>query len=210
MNPRIPQQATAIKTWAEERDSLLREIAVHSVELEEKTRQNKEAGATYTDLQNSISEARGRIAELDALEERKRNSVATDVAELEARKSRLESECAALDTKALEALNRYEDVVEATKVLQSAHDTMKDQAAIVNKVTGDLVETSTTHLSQAKTLMVEIRAISEKMIEKGNANIAQTDIVLGKLPKYIFELQKPIPLRRTYATPRGAVIEPDK
>lgn len=205
---RTPAQIKAIQSWVDQRDALIREVGIVTVELEGKNKANIEAGLAFADLEKQIAEARGRLAELDALEERKRTSTATDVAELEVRKSRLEGECALLDAKLASGGEKYVLVTGATSELEVAHALMKDQAAIVNRVAGELVELSTTSLVEVKEKMTEIRTVVAEVIEKGNANVAQTNIVLEKLPRYIFELQKPIPLRRTFAAPRGAVIEP--
>jgi len=86
---------------------------------------------------------------------------------------------------------------------------MADQAKIVNQVVGEIIETSTLHTNEMKTIMGDIKFIATEVIEKGNENVKQTNIVLEKLPRYIFELQKPIPIRRTYQVPRGTVIEPE-
>jgi outer membrane lipoprotein-sorting protein len=57
--------------------------------------------------------------------------------------------------------------------------------------------------------MSEVQIVVTQVIEKGNENVKQTGIVLEKLPRYIFELQKPIRIRRAYATPKGTIIRPE-
>ncbi len=198
MPQHTPAQIKAIQAWTEERDSLLRDIGIYSVELEALKKDTKGEGLALADLHRSISEARGRLAELDALEARYRNSLSTDIATLEVRKSRLEGECVLLEEKLKGGNEKYEIVTAATAVLEAAHDVMKDQSAIVNRVVGEIITTSQTHTSEMGTIMAEIRTIATEVIEKGNTNVAQTNIILEKLPKYIFELQKPIPVRRTY------------
>lgn len=208
MNGYTPAQLNAIRTWTEERDALLRDIGIYSTELEEKTKANAQAGADFAALEKSIAEARGRIAELTALEDRMRTSLPVDIAELLAQKSRLETDCTAKKEELSAAEKLRVLTVVATSDLQSAHNTMKDQAEIVGRVTGELVELSTTHLSEAKELMTSIRTIATEVITKGNENVANTNIVLEKLPRYIFELQKPIPVRRVYRPDHPKFIEP--
>ncbi len=205
-----PQQQAAIRGWTEQRDALIRDIGTLSVELEEKTKLTTAAAASLTDIQLQIAEVRGRIAELNALEARTQDSVSNEVAVLMERKSRLEGECLLIEEKIKGASDKYAVVTAATTALESAHDTMKDQSTIVNRVVGEIIQTSTLHTSDMKTIMTEIKSVSDQVIEKGNANIAQTGIILEKLPKYIFELQRPIPIRRAYATPKGTIIRPDE
>ena len=93
--------------------------------------------------------------------------------------------------------------------LSKAHDIMEDQAKIVDSVVGQIIETSKTHLSDVKVIADEIKAVTSEVIKKANKNVEQTNIVLEKLPRYVFELQKPIPIRRAYKAQRNLVIEPE-
>lgn len=198
MNNFTPAQLKVIQTWTEQRDSLHRDIGVASTELETLTKATTEKGLALADLHQSIAEARGRIAELDALETRMRGSLATDVAELEARKSRLQDECVMIGDRVKAGAEQYAIFVTATANLQSAHDTMKDQSAIVSRVVGEVIQTSQVHTSEMKVIMDNIKTVSDSVIDKGNENLKQTNIVLEKMPKFIFDMQKPIPVRRTY------------
>jgi len=210
MDQSTPAQIKVIETWTEKRDTLLREISVAETILSDVRKATTEEGLNLEALHKSIAEAKGRLAELDALEDRKRNSVAIDVAELEVRKSRLESECVAKEAAVIAATQEESRVISSINILCEAHDKMADQAKIVNQVVGQIIETNQAHMSEVSHIMIDIKAIASEVIEKGNENVTQTNIVLEKLPKYIFELQRPIPVRRTYAVPRGTVIEPDK
>lgn len=201
MNQLTPAQLNVIRTWTEERDALRNEIGTLSVERDLLATSNVEGAAALTEKNTQIAEARGRIAELSALEERMRTSLAMDVAELEARKSRLQAECSA-NEEAIKALGlRQNETVHNIEVLMLAHDKMGDQATIVEQVVGQVIETSKTAVSDMKVTMAEIHSLALNVVEKGNANLEQTNIVLEKLPKYIFELQRPIPVRRHY--PKG-------
>jgi chromosome segregation ATPase len=204
-----PVQQKAIQSWTEERDKLLKEIGIYTTERDDRKREANDEALRLTDLQKSIAEARGRIAELDTAEDRRKTSVSIEVAELEARKSRLEGECAEKKKELEGATEEYRLIVSATFDLHAAHDTMKDQAQIVKSVVSDIIETSKGYLSDSKVLMTDIRTIATEVIEKGNENVKQTGIILDKLPRYIFELQRPIPVRRAFATPKGTIIRPE-
>lgn len=208
MNPLTPAQVRTIQTWNEQRDALIREIGNYTIERDELRKSTKEEGLALADLHQSIAEANGRIAEINALEERMRGSIATDVAELEVRKSRLEGECVLLADRLDNGGKIYEILTIATRELQGAHDVMKDQAAIVNRVVGEVIQTSQLHTSDMKTIMTEIKTTADEVIKKGNENIAQTGIVIEKLPKFIFDMQKPIPVRRTYPVGHPRYEEP--
>lgn len=203
-----PVQQKAIQSWTETRDKLLREIGLYTTERDDRKREANDEALRLSDLHTSIAEARGRIAELNALEERTKTSVSIEVKELEVRKSRLEGECLEKEKELEAAAEEHRLTVSNTYDLMSAHDVMKDQAQIVKSVVSDIIETSKGHLSDSKVLMTDVRTIVTEVIEKGNENVKQTNIVLGELPRFIFEMQKPIPIRRAYATPKGTIVRP--
>jgi len=198
-----------IETWTEKRDTLLREIGILETQKFENTKENAQAGLNLEEINKQIAEVRGRLAELEALEERKKNSLSIEVAELEARKSRLEGECVEKEKAIVKATEEENRISDSITLLSNAHGKMSDQAAIVNKVVGDMTETTQNHVNNTRTIMLEIETVSNRVIEKGNENVKQTGIILEKLPRYIFELQKPIPIRRAYATPKGTIIRPE-
>lgn len=210
MNQFTPAQVKAIETWTEKRDALLREIGVYESRLQVVKKDCIDSGLSLEDIHKQIAEARGRLAELDALEERHKNSISVVVSELEVRKTRLETECTAMEKRLKDGAESEAQISTSIKVLSEAHDKMSDQAKIVNKVVGEIIETSQTHTAEMNTIMANIRTVSTEVITKSNENVKQTNIILEKLPRYIFELQKPIPVRRAYAAPEGTVIEPEK
>lgn len=198
MNNLTPAQLKVIQAWTEERDALRTEIGTLTIDRDSLSESVKAEAASLTDIQNRIAEMRGRIAELDALEERRRTSVATDVAELEARKSRLEGECAAKESE-LRILDEHKaDKVSSIETLSLVHDKMSDQAKIVDEVVGQVIATSQEAVSGMKITMAEIETVALNVIAKSNENLTQTNIVLEKMPKFIFDMQRPIPVRRTY------------
>ena len=198
MNNHTPAQLKAIQTWTDQRDALLKEIGTLSIDRDVIAKGNTESAAALTDVNLRIAEARGRLSVLDELEAARKNSLSIEVSELEARKSRLEGECVAKE-EALKVLGmRQEETVSNIGTLVLMHDKMHDQATIVDQVVGQVIEISKTAISEIGTTMGEIRTVALEVIDKGNENVKQTSIVLEKLPKYIFELQRPIPVRRHY------------
>lgn len=202
-------QAETMQTWAQERDTLLGEISILASQKEALGIELETAGLNLDELSKTIESSKGRIKELAALEERTRGSLSVDIAELMVRKSRLEGECLVKDTESDWLSITNGEKVLAIDSFSAAHNIMQDQAKIVNDVVGQIIETSKTHLSDVKVIADEIKAITSEVIKKANENVEQTNIVLEKLPRYVFELQKPIPIRRAYKAQRNLVIEPE-
>lgn len=201
MNNFTPAQQKVIETWTEKRDSLLSEIGILQTQLDTQRKELTDGGLSLDELHRSIAEAQGRLAEITALEERYKESVSKEVAELETRKSRLEAECTAKEKEKEQSNSEITRINNAITTLSEAHDKMAEQAAIVNRVVGEITETSTAHVSETKTILAEVRTVANEVIEKGNENVKQTNIVLEQLPRFIFEMQRPIPVRR-YAEAR--------
>jgi len=209
MNDLTHTQLESVRIWAQERDTLLGEISVLASQKEALGVELTTAGLNLDELNKTIAFSQGFLKQSAALEERLRGSLSVDIAELQVRKSRLEGECWAKEIESDRLTIKNDEKILSIVNLSTAHDIMKDQAKIVNDVVGQIIETSLAHLSNVKVIVDHIETVSAQVIEKGNENITQTNIVLQQLPRYIFELQKPIPIRRVYATERNHVIEPE-
>lgn len=209
MNQHTPAQVKAIQGWTEQRDALLREIGLYAPQLEELKKSTVAEGQNLAALHVNIAEARGRLAELTALEERHKNSVSNDVSTLELRKTELEGIVSTKEAELKAALDKHSIVTAATEHFAIAHDNLTEKLTDAHKLVHEIVDAGAKHLSDMKTVMVEVKGVSDGVIAKSNENIAQTGIILEKLPRYIFELQKPIHVRRVFAAPAGTVIAPE-
>jgi len=207
MNQLTPAQQKVIETWTEKRDGLLREIGVYETRLNDLKGLSTDAGLALADLHKQIEFAKGRLTELNALEERHKTSLNIEVVDLEVRKTKLQSECTALEAELLKERDTMIVYISALDVLVSASDTLSAQSKLIDEVVGKAIATSESHLFEIKNMVESVKTISDEVIGKGNENVTQTNIILDKLPRYIFELQKPIPIRRAYAVPRGKVVE---
>jgi hypothetical protein len=208
MDTFTPPQRQMIQTWTEARDTLLRENGVLSIDLEEKRKLVTQAGLDLIDIQTQLAESRGRLLELQALEDRHKDSVSIEVSELVARKSRLEAEVLEKENRNTELDALHGKKTEAIETLGTAHDRMKDQASIMDSVVGEFIETVRLSNSDTKEAMADVKAITATIMDRADENLSQTKIILEKLPRYIFELQRPIPVRRTYPNghPRAPIM----
>lgn len=198
MNPLTPAQQKQMQTWAEQRDSLLGEIALYTTTRDDRKKEADGEALRLTDLHTQEAEVRGRISVLLELEERVKNSTHIEVAELTTRKSRLESENSEQESVLNASKREHGVVIAATAALSAANGVAKDQAQIITTVLSQLKTTSVDHLSEAKELVHNMKAVHDTVIDRANENLNQSKVVLEKMPKFIFDMQKPIPVRRTY------------
>jgi predicted nucleic acid-binding Zn-ribbon protein len=193
-----PQQTKSIQGWTEERDGLLKDIGIYSTELQEIKKSTKQAALDKADIELQIAEARGRLSEIQRYEDSRRLSLPNDIVDLELRKSRLEDECLALETLQTQKEAEYSMVSTATDTLVAANQTMKDQADIVDRVVGEIIQTSGKHTSDMKTMMSDIRAVSEAIIGSSTEVLLKTNSLLESIPKLIVSLQRSLRVRRIY------------
>lgn len=210
MNQFTPAQNKAIETWTEQRDSLLREIGILTTQKQEEEKNCKEASESLRVIEKKIAESLGRLNELNELEKFRQKSVSKEVSDLEARKSRLEAECTEKEKEIKMHENESKHMVDYINLVWESHEKMATKIKVVDEVASQVIQNSERHISNMQRMMTDVDKIVTQVVDKSSANIEQTNIVLEKLPKYIFELEKPIPLRRTFKAPPKAVIPPDK
>jgi len=198
MNPLSPAQQTQVKAWTEQRDSLLREIGTYTTERDERKKEADAEALRLTDLHRSISDAEGRLSVLERLVAERKNSVSIELSELIARKSRLEGEVSTEEAKLKGAKSEHQTILAATAALTDAHGIVKDQTDAIGAILSNIKTTSIDHLSESKVILAETKAIADTVLDRANENLDQTKIVIEKMPKFIFDMQKPIPVRRTY------------
>lgn len=198
MDSLTPTQRAQIKTWAEQRDALLSEIGVHTTARDDRKKEADAEAQRLTALQTQAAEVEGRISVLDRLEEAKKNSVGLELVELEARKSRLQGENTVQESETNASKREHGIVIAATRALKDAHGIAQDKAATIEAVLGQVIDTAAAHAQIVKESTAELHAVHATVIDRANDNLAKTNIVIEKLPKMLFDMQRPIPVRRTY------------
>lgn len=193
-----PGQQKQLQVWAEQRDALLKDIGTFSVERDTKKQEADVEAQRLTDIHRSISEAEGRISVLERLEDVKKNSISSDLSELIARKSRLEGEIGEQETKLVSLKEKYQITLSATSALCDAGGVIEDQSQAITTILSQIKTTSIEHLGEAKEVLANIKTVADTVLDRANENLAQSKIVIEKMPKFIFDMQRPIPVRRTY------------
>lgn len=198
-------QKKKIEVWSKERDDLLNDIRILIIDKESQLSLNKEAALEYTDLMKSISKAKGNLEELVGFEDRMRSSVSNDIVSLIAQKSRLEGEISGIKEEILSFDGYVKEKMNNLQALTLVHETILKDIHGIKEVVGSVSEKGSKHLSDIKGLTSNLVESIENLIKKSDENVKQTGIVLEKLPKYIFEMSKPMPLRRVKMEPRKDV-----
>lgn len=187
-----PAQQQKIATWAEQRDTLIREIGILETEKAAKTTTNIELGSSNAELEKQIAGKRGILSELEAKEERFRNSLATDIVELATQKSRLEAEIQTKRTD-IRALDKEKiSIIETIGVLTTLHQTAADRVDSMDQI----FERSRIVNEQGLHSLQEFLATMKTMVDETSVSYGKVmevnTQVLDKLPQYIFQMEKQI------------------
>lgn len=179
-----------IDSWDQQRDEILREIAILANEKNTLEKLNKDLGLNYADLQTSISEVKGRIDELNNLEERLKTSLSTEVSDLTILKSNLESEIE-LKKKELIILEKEKnESIELIKTLKDIYSFVRENTTELHDNAAKIFQSNTEISSQIQNLMNIIKQSSQEIVDLNIKNVGETTIVLNKLPAMLVELQK--------------------
>jgi len=191
MNPELTtEQKDKLKTWAEQRDSLLSEISNLRITEETLQKTNKELAASSTEIHKKMDEIRGRIEELKIKESELPLVVSKEVAFLQSKKSTLESEITNL-SKIVDILDKQkaslnEDVLFAL----SNFEVLKGETLLLDKVVDRVTQVSLTNKDRINSLVDSLATSIEEIIEVNRKNVFETNIVIDKVPKMIMEAQK--------------------
>ncbi len=108
-----PEQKKQLKTWAFQRDALLKNIADLREARKIDEEKNHNLAISNTDIQTQIHRAEGRLEELNKKEEEFKNILSNETSSLIIEKTKLQTEIPALK-KEVESLHSEKDLLVST------------------------------------------------------------------------------------------------
>ena len=184
------EQKKSLVTWAEERDSILAEIAILKIEKENLQKVNKDLANSNTDIETRMIEIRGRIEELKIKEAELPLVISKEVAFLQSKKSTLESEITSL-SKIVEILTTQKTSLEAdVSFALSNFEVIKGETFLLDKVVDKVTTVSQDNTTKINSLVSDLATSLEEIIEVNRKNVFETNVVIEKLPAMIMEAQK--------------------
>ncbi len=191
-----PEQQNSMKAWAVRRDEILRDIAQLKVEQGQIIASNIDGNEAFSEVQGRITHTIGRLDELDRLEETKKTTVSKDIADLQSIKTNLETDISGKKALIGELDTRFNLLTTTIATLVDVHDKVFDKTSIMEEMVGHVTRLSQENIVDLNTYFGKLKASIQEIVDKNSLNVEQTNIVLSKIHKYIFELQKPIPIKR--------------
>lgn len=190
-----PEQKKQLKTWAFQRDALLRDIGILQTQKEADIKTNNDLSASHTEIQDKINVALGRLQELNIKEEEFRGKISKETSDLLIEKTKLQTEIPALQ-KEVGSLHSEKDLLVSTiKTLIEIHEKVFEKTGTLESILSNVKDTSDKNIVAIHELFTDLTAGLTALVEKTNQSNSGADVILEKLPRWIFELQRPVSLK---------------
>ena len=191
MNQEItPIQKDQLKTWAGQRDAILLEISNLELKQEKIKTENINLTSSSTDIHDRMKVIQGRIDELEKQEAKLPLLISKEVANLESKKTLLESEVTNLGKIITILVDQKASLEEDVSFALSAFDTVKDETLLLDKVVDHVTQVSDKNIKKIDKLVTGVSDSLEEIIEVNRKNVFETNVVIDKVPKMIMEAQK--------------------
>lgn len=191
MEPEItPEQKDKLTTWAGERDAILLEISNLELDREQIKKENVGLTDSYTDIHNRMKVIQGGIEELKIKEAELPLLISKDVANLESKKTSLESEITNLAKIVKILTDQKSSLGEDVAFALSTFSTVKDEALLLDKVVGHVTQVSEKNEKKINDLVTDLGTSLEEIIKVNKKNVEETNVVIEKVPAMLIELQK--------------------
>jgi chromosome segregation ATPase len=183
-------QKEQLKSWVEQRDSILSEISALRTERDNLSKSNKELSESYTKINNDMHVVLGRIEELKDREKELPTLIPREIASLQENKSSLETQIVEL-AKLVSILTIQKESLEKDITLAlSTFDTVKKETGSLDKIIDHVTVVSKENKRIVDELVVDLKNNLKTLFDVNQKNVTETNLVLEKLPKMLVELQK--------------------
>lgn len=196
------EQKNKLKTWAEQRDELLGEIANLTSDRDKITITNRELAESKTRINNEMFVIQGRIQELQIKESELPTVISKEVAFLQSKRATLEGEITVFE-KVLAVLKPQKAGLEAdVEKALAIFEVVKGESLLLNKITDEVTSVSKSNTDKINSLVSNLAISLEDIIAVNRKNVQETNVVIEKLPAMLIELQK-----RNLIKPRQSIIK---
>lgn len=197
MNPSFtPEQNKQLASWAAERDAILTDIGNKKTEKEKLTTEVKDLAESKTLISNDIQRSIGRLEELDRQEINRATFVLRDVADLDERKSVLQTEISSLEKEIDILTDKKDDLNADVEVISKVYESIFSRASEMERIISGTVKISSTNASDIKAILVDAGIELKKIIDIGQKNVEVTNRIINEIPKIIVDIHRDVIERR--------------
>jgi uncharacterized coiled-coil DUF342 family protein len=197
MEPITQAQSNQIKAWAEERDSILKEISAKREELNALTLHNAALAASSSEISTRIVKSEGRLIEVEKKETEMSSKISSEIAELTAQKTALQSEVSGLVTSIPLLIAQKDLLVETIENYKDVSVKIFKKTTSLDKVVDHVTSVNKENIHQVDELVKSLEKSVKKVIETNEANVKKANQYIDELPKIFFAIQKAAPIKKT-------------
>jgi chromosome segregation ATPase len=184
------EQNEQLTTWASQRDAILLEISNLRTEGERLIASNKNLADSNTEIQKAVAISIGRMNELDKQERDYENICSNEIMNLSIKKTRLEGEVTSLTNKVSLLESEKKSLIETINFLKSVHEIIFARTGSLDKVIDHVTRVSEQNSNDISLLTSKLKETMKDLIDINNKNVAETNIIIEKLPKVFFDVQR--------------------
>lgn len=197
MEPTLtPEQKKQLDSWVSKRDSILLDISIKTTESEKLTVKNKELASSNTEIADKIQQSIGRLSELDRQEINRTTFVLKDVAELDERKSVLQTQVFYLEKEIWVIEETKENLHADIEAITKIHEAVFARASDIERIISETVKLNSTNAFEIKNILIEAGVELKKVIDIGKENVEVTNRAIHQIPKIIVDIHKDVLERR--------------
>jgi len=142
INQLSPEQNQQLRTWAEQRDTALAEVALARTDLENVTKINQALSASNSDLQNRANTLVDSIAEMVKEKAQLTQDLNIFRAGVQNKKNELESEFSGIEREVKLLMAQRDLLIEDIKTMTDMHDRVFKRVNVLDKVVDHVVRIS--------------------------------------------------------------------
>ncbi len=195
-NTLSPEQKKQLASWSGQRDSILLEIANKKTELDKLVLENKDLAFFNSEITKRIQQSEGRLSEMQKREEERLITTTVQNADLESRKSRLQSEVSHLEWEIEFLSEKKKDIQEDISSLSKIHDSAFSRAGEIENVVSQTVALNASNAREIVGILTDAGSELKRVIEAGARNVEVTNKAISDIPKIIVDLHKDVLERR--------------
>jgi len=190
------EQQNKLATWAEQRDLLLREISILENKKESLEIANVLSADSYTDKETRKTILIGEIKQLEIQEEERKNLISIELDSLNTQKNELENSVEK-QTLLLESCIAKKDLVfKLTQELTSVNERLASKNKEIEVIVEKVKVTTDANLSVTQNMFDTLGKNIKNLFSSHKEASESANVILEKLPRWIFELQRPVSLKK--------------
>lgn len=190
MNNFTPEMDKNLKTWAEQRDTILLEISKLNIEKERITKDNKNLASSNTDIQNQVSQVEGRLIELNKNDGEFKKLISKEVSALIVQKSNLEIEIFNQNKELSKLKETKEEINRDILLAITVNDDVFQRTGILKEIVEHVTKISSENIVEINNLTFSLKDIFSKILGLSTENIKAHTRILNEIPTLFVELKR--------------------